>query len=1271
MIVIEEIEAFLNKHKRSRIYKRGENLCHEGSVEILELDEEGSNAHCEVISQSGYPETYQVELHHLDNRKNLFTSCTCPFDGPVCKHAIASLIELRYELESDDHGEENDLLQGILAAITPPPIQSVPEVPAKTVSSSISCQNELPLEELKKMAGLDVQEMMYRFLYNRPEITHYELSASTLEARVIHQNQAYSIQIEMTQHDQLICTCNCGQRKHKICLHTCIVLLNLAQQYHCQPDVVFPLRNHDKLLSTKLKEYGYTLKDKWQELFEVELAYPTLYIYPKDPGLSKIAQYANWKAEIQTYVKPFDQIDEQQFKLPDNKKKYAILWEMVYGPYEIPGLYLIHGKRKKNGDIGAPIRKLDNKNFQDAQNLPIDRRIQLERLSNVNPSVYLGTFDSYYASVPDTETYKLAIQKIHEQLLKIYPSLLHEDHYLIAVDNPRDTVAVREITRIYPQEEHPTLAFEFRKSTTHFLLKPFLVIDDTWHPIQDVNFLNFGILSIKDHIYVLKSDDASTALLFKFKQTYRIRHEDLEDFRRDFLMPLAEKYTVQSIGNHFKLRKNTANIQKKVYLQEVEDYLLLIPVFEYTDENGNSREVKLNGESNLIFQEEGMDHPVSIDRATDQEEQSWHFFRNLHPAFEYSEEYYFALSIDHVLERNWFFSAFEQIRNAGYEVMGLKSLKKIKYNPHRPVMQIRASSGTDWFDLQMDVSFGDQKVKLTDIRKAIMNRQSFVKLGDGSLGMLPEEWLEKYSSILKMGKVSKNNLKVSQFQVGLMEDWVDEIGNQEVIEEIIQKRKRLREFREIKDVELPKGLNATLRNYQKEGYKWLNFLEEYGWGGCLADDMGLGKTLQVLCFLMKVSQRYPEDTHLIVVPRSLVFNWVREVEKFSTGLRVLCHTGSDRQKSSNHFSTYNLIITTYGLVRSDIDWLKEYVFGYVVLDESQAIKNPFTQSAKAVKMLKSRNRLVMTGTPVENNTFDLYSQMDFLNPGMLGSVESFRTQFANPIDKDRDETVAAELRKLVYPFILSRKKEEVAKELPEKTETILYCKMSKAQRKVYDYFKDSYRELITTKIEQEGMNKAGMYILQGLSRLRQICNSPQLLPADEGEFTQDSAKLEVLMEHLDEIFAEGDKVLVFSFFTGMLDLIGRELTDRDVAYVKLTGQSQNREKLVSEFKENSHNKAFLISLKAGGFGLNLTEASYVFLVDPWWNPAVEQQAIDRTHRIGQIRQVFAYKMICLDTIEEKILEVQDKKLALSQDIIHTETGFIKKLTPDDVKELFQ
>ena len=814
------------------------------------------------------------------------------------------------------------------------------------------------------------------------------------------------------------------------------------------------------------------------------------------------------------------------------------------------------------------------------------------------------------------------------------------------------------------------MAFEFKKTSTHYLLKPQVLIDQRYYPFKKLSFVAYGIFLLEDRLYLLNSQDAHTAEFFIQKESYRIRHEDLETFREEFLIPLAERYEVKTSEENLSLKAVESHFHKLLYLKEVEDHLLFIPAFRYSSPEGLTREVQLDGGKQLIFEDSETGKSVVIQREGEAEEAVREFFYQLHPTFEVSEEHYFHLPVDAVLTRNWFFSAFEQLQEEGFEILGLKELKKIAYSPFRPTIQMRASSGADWFDIQTEVSFGDQQVKLADIRKALMKKQSYVKLGDGSLGMLPEDWLKKYSSLFKMGKVSKNGIKLSQFQVGLLDEWAEEVNNHEVFQEILERRQKLRTFKKIKNWRLPKGLKATLRNYQKEGYNWLNFLDEFEWGGCLADDMGLGKTVQVLAFLMKVSQKKPKATHLIVVPRSLVFNWAREVEKFAPQLRILAHTGSDRLKSSEHFDQYDLIVSTYGLVRSDIEWLRDYAFEYVVLDESQAIKNPTTQAAKAVKLLKCRNRLVMTGTPIENNTFDLYSQMDFLNPGMLGSIESFRTEFANPIDKDRNEEVAAQLRSLIYPFILSRKKTEVAKELPKKTEIVLYCDMPKAQRKVYDYYKDKFKDLILGKIESEGMSKAGIFILQGLSKLRQICDSPQLLSEEEGEFTEESAKLEMLMEHLEEIFLAGHKVLIFSFFTGMLDLIRKELTKRKTGYVLLTGQSQKREALVQEFKDDPEKKAFLISLKAGGFGLNLTEASYVFLVDPWWNPAVEQQAIDRTHRIGQEQQVFAYKMICKDSIEEKILAIQEKKLAVSKDIIHTESGFIKKLSPDDIKGLF-
>jgi len=380
------------------------------------------------------------------------------------------------------------------------------------------------------------------------------------------------------------------------------------------------------------------------------------------------------------------------------------------------------------------------------------------------------------------------------------------------------------------------------------------------------------------------------------------------------------------------------------------------------------------------------------------------------------------------------------------------------------------------------------------------------------------------------------------------------------------------------------------------------------------------------------------------------------------------HTGPQRSKNTQIFNDYDIILSTYGSVRSDIEFLSKFRFHYVILDEAQAIKNPDSMISKAVKLLNAQNRLTMTGTPVENNTFDLYSQFDFLNPGFLGSEDFFRTEYANPIDKYQDKTQAAELRRLVYPFMLKRTKEEVAKDLPEKTETVLYCEMDKRQRKVYDAFKDKYRDLIAGKMAEVGRDKAAFLILEGLLKLRQICDSPALL-SDDADYGNESVKLNEIVREIEEN-ASHHKIVIFSQFLKMLDLIKQKLERDRIPYEYLDGQTQDRAERVNRFQGDDECRVFLMSLKAGGVGLNLTEADYVYIVDPWWNPAVEQQAIDRVHRIGQTKRVFAYRMICKDTVEEKIVQLQNRKRAIADDLISTEAGFLKKLGKEDILGLF-
>jgi non-specific serine/threonine protein kinase len=464
-------------------------------------------------------------------------------------------------------------------------------------------------------------------------------------------------------------------------------------------------------------------------------------------------------------------------------------------------------------------------------------------------------------------------------------------------------------------------------------------------------------------------------------------------------------------------------------------------------------------------------------------------------------------------------------------------------------------------------------------------------------------------------------------------------------------------------------LQAILRPYQESGFQWLNYLREVQWGGILADDMGLGKTIQALSFLHHLKSENGTLKALVVCPTTLMFNWQNEIRKFTPNLSFYMHHGGGRTRGSLSDNGIDVIITTYGTLRSDIKQFVEVAFDYVILDESQAIKNPSSKVTKAACLLQATNKLCLSGTPLQNNTFDIYAQMNFLNPGMLGTVEYFKHNFSMPIDKFDEKEQKEHLRKFVFPFILRRTKEQVAKDLPEKQEMVLYCEMGASQRKIYEAYRNDYRDKLIGMVEEKGIQKSQLSILQGLMKLRQICDSPAIIK-DEN-YPNDSVKLNELTREIAENIGD-HKALVFSQFLGMLALIKEQLTKLGIDYEYFDGGStiQEREKAIERFQNDSNCRVFLISLKAGGVGLNLTAADYVYIVDPWWNPAVEQQAIDRTHRIGQTKNIFAYRMICNDTVEDKILKLQDRKRSLAKELISDEEGFVKSLTKDDIAYLF-
>ncbi len=609
-----------------------------------------------------------------------------------------------------------------------------------------------------------------------------------------------------------------------------------------------------------------------------------------------------------------------------------------------------------------------------------------------------------------------------------------------------------------------------------------------------------------------------------------------------------------------------------------------------------------------------------------------------------------------------------RLTQAGYEIFGEEDLKVAKVKRVRPTISFNVSSGIDWFDVQGVINFGAIEVSLKEFRKVLRKKDRYIKLADGSIGEIPEEWLEKYKHLFALGEEAGDSLRLSNHHLTMLDQLLAESDRVRLDDEFIRRRQRLKDFSGITRQGLPDGFVGELRPYQTFGLDWLYFLHDFGFGGCLADDMGLGKTVQVLVLLQSLKEKkHPRTASLVVVPRSLLVNWQREADRFTPGLQVHEYFGNTRDKNVAEFDQFDVVITTYGIMLRDVEIFRKYRFHYVVLDESQAIKNPLAQTSKAARLLKCEHRLVLTGTPVENSTYELWSQFAFLNPGLLGNLEYFKREFASPIEAKGDESKAEFLRKMVFPFILRRTKSQVAPELPPRTERILYSDMEPAQRKFYNRTRDYYRGMLLGMLDKQGMDNTRMKILEGLLRLRQICNHPRLV---DKTFRGESAKFGLLLETLETLQAEGHKALVFSQFVEMLTLVRDALENRKVSYAYLDGSTRDRQEQVDTFQQNGKLSFFLISLKAGGVGLNLTAADYVIHIDPWWNPAVEMQASDRTHRIGQDKPVFVFKLITRDSVEEKILQLQERKRNLVDQLISTESSFFKSLTADDVKVLF-
>ncbi|MBS7563208.1 SNF2 helicase associated domain-containing protein [Mucilaginibacter sp. Bleaf8] len=1049
------------------------------------------------------------------------------------------------------------------------------------------------------------------------------------------------------QATQLHISCQCKAVAGNLCEHQALVLTAIIRKDDYRAFYDYRLR-HDKLRKFAV-DYGLQHEKNLDDFFSISITNSSLVIAPKSPALLPVTKESltSFREMIVPEALPIATDDHNTDII-----NCVVIKQYKYYKYLFVELY--QAKSTKDGKIKNPLTLVP----------PLDKVWQTEDHGQLRFFTGVNQFQNHL-NIKRSETDIAALRAITKNPLG-YSFFYHNSDV-----SDKVTAASIEptVVKVLPGDLKLTVTLQnqFYEVSGSVKISGKVVL------LKDVQLCFTYFVKYDKVLYLVDSLQVINVIeLFAKKPDNLLIHQSkFPEFKTQVLSKLEDKIKVEyrhikpASQSQLEQQGFTGQAEKIIYLSDFGAHVMLIPVMRYGEVEISIRTKR------QIYSTDERGREFMVYRNEAEEDDFTSLLIRQHPHLEEqleSDLQYFYLHKKFFLDEDWFLNVFEEWRNHHITILGFNELEGNKLNPHKVKISIKVLSGINWFNTEVGVRFGRTRAALKKIYRAVKNKSKYIQLDDGTLGILPAEWIEKFSKYFNAGEIAdEHTIRIPKINFTAIEQLYDaEQLDDGVQDELNIYRNKLANFDAIQHVAVPPDLCGELRPYQRQGLNWLNFLDNFNFGGCLADDMGLGKSIQILAFILLQRHKVSHNTNLLIVPTSLIFNWQQEVEKFAPSLKVCTLYGSERTKQVADFDKYEVVLTTYGTLLSDVNFLKDYNFNYIFLDESQNIKNPESQRYKAVRLLNSRNKIVITGTPVENNTFDLYAQLSFACPGLLGSKQYFKDIYSSPIDSFKSNKRTAELQEKIKPFILRRTKQQVATELPEKTDMVLYCEMKPQQRKIYDAYEKEFREYISA-TTGDVLKKSSMNVLKGLTRLRQICNSPLLIKGEKMPGDA-SAKIDMLLEQIEGKQAH-HKILVFSQFVTMLDLIKAELIKRGIGYSYLTGQTRNREGVVNAFQTNDNIRVFLISLKAGGTGLNLTEADYVYLVDPWWNPAVENQAIDRCHRIGQDKNIVAVRLICPGTVEEKMMVMQQTKRDLANDLIRTDASVIRSLNKEDLLQL--